>query len=60
MKSSELVNLLNSSERSQAWLARQLLSCHQLNYTATAVCHWCSGQVSIPERHVAAIKELLQ
>jgi hypothetical protein len=54
MKSNELVNLLNKSERSQAWLSRQL------NYTAMAVCKWCSGQVSVPDRHIKKIKELLK
>ena len=54
MKSSELINLLNRSERSQAWLARKL------DYTAMAVCKWCNDQVNIPEKHIKKIKELLK
>ena len=54
MKSSELVDLLNKSERSQAWLSRKL------SYTAMAVCKWCNGQVAVPEKQVKKIKELLK
>lgn len=54
MKSSELVKLLNKSERSQAWLSRKL------NYSAMAICKWANGEVAIPDRHVNKIKGLLK
>ena len=53
MHKAMLVRKLNKHERSQGWLARKL------KVSPMAVCKWCNGLMSIPDKRSKQIERWL-